>query len=121
MSYRIQYTITDDEHADLKAQAISEEYPNVAELCKSRALKGKNTYAMLFKEMKEKIEKLKPDDKINEKLNPGEFYLRDIIPTPPPLIGRWLYEGVCDGQILHVKHLPNDGTNNPEKYRKMNS
>ncbi|WP_415841226.1 hypothetical protein [Paenibacillus typhae] len=41
MSYRIQFTITDDEHADLKEQAIAAGYPNVHEFCKSRALNGK--------------------------------------------------------------------------------
>lgn len=118
MSYRIQFTITDDEHADLKEQAFAAGYPNVHEFCKSRALNGKNTYADLFKIMKKKIEELRPDEKINEQLNPGEFYLRDIIPTPPALLGRWLFEAVHDGRIPYAQHLGNDGTN-PEKYKKI--
>lgn len=71
MSYRIQFTITDDEHADLKEQAFAAGYPNIHEFCKSRALNGKSTYADLFKIMKKKIEELKPDEQINEQLNPG--------------------------------------------------
>ena len=118
MSYRIQFTITDDEHAELKELAIAAGYPNVHEFCKARALNGKNTYADLFKIMKKKIEDLKPDDMINEQLNPGEFYLRDIVPTPPALLGRWLFEAVHDGRISHVQHLGNDGTN-PEKYKRI--
>ena len=117
MSYRIQFTVTDAEYAELKTQAMAEGFPTVAEMCKTKALNGKNTYAELFMEMKKKIEKIKPNEIINDQLNPGEFYLRDIIPTPPALLGRWLYEAVHDGRIPHVEHLGNDGTN-PEKYRK---
>lgn len=117
MSYRIQFTVTKQEYADLKAQALAEGFPTVAELCKTRSLKGKNTYADLFMQMKNKIAELRPDDIINDQLNPGEFYLRDILPNPPALLGRWLYDAVKDGRIPHVEHLGNDGTN-PEKYRK---
>ena len=47
MSYRVQFTISDTEKEQLIAEAASEGYPNIAELCKVRALRGKSTYAAL--------------------------------------------------------------------------
>lgn len=108
MSYRIQFTISDEEYNQLLEQ-VDEGYANVSELCKTRALKGKNTYAELYTEMVAKIKEMLPGT---------EFYLRDIIGTPPALLGRWLFDNVENGKIENVEHLGNDGTN-PERYRKI--
>ncbi|MCL2082134.1 MAG: hypothetical protein FWH04_02705 [Oscillospiraceae bacterium] len=108
MSFRVQFTITDAEYEELKRQAVAENFPNLAEMCKAKSL-GKNSYAELYREMVKKI----------TRLGVGiEFYLRDIIPTPPALLGRWLFDAVENGRISGVKHLGNDGTN-PERYKKM--
>lgn len=109
MSYRIQFTITDAEKSQLCAEAKSEGYPNIAELCKVRALKGKNTYAKLYKIMVSKINILPSGSK---------FFLRDLIDTPPALLGRWLYDNVDNGTIPGVKHLGNNGSD-AEQYEKI--
>lgn len=108
MSYRIQFTVSDVEYKQLSAQTAAEGFPTVAEMCKTRALQGKNTYSDLYSKMVKEIEKIKPGT---------EFYLRDIIETPPALLGRWLFDNVANSQIPNVEHLGNDGTN-PERYRK---
>ena len=114
MSYRIQFTITDDEYAKLQAETSASGYPNVSEMCKAKVL-GINTIADLFIVMKEKIKAIKPGDGINMQLNPGEFYLKDIINTPPALLGRWLHDGVTNGSISNVECI---GIK-PDKYRKI--
>ncbi|MDA8227041.1 MAG: hypothetical protein M0T74_04950 [Desulfitobacterium hafniense] len=108
MSYRVQFTITDAEYKQLSEQSTAEGFPTMAEMCKTRALKGKNTYTELYARMVNEIAALEPN---------SEFYLRDIIDIPPALLGRWLYDNVRNGKIPNVEHLGNDGTN-PEKYRK---
>lgn len=109
MSFRVQFTISDTEYHQLVKEASNEGFPNVSELCKTRALKGKNTYAQLYSLLVKKIEKLESGEK---------FFLRDLIDTPPTLLGRWLYDNVKNGKIKNVKHLGNDGTN-PERYEKL--
>lgn len=109
MSYRIQFTISDVEKTQLMAEAIAEGYPNISELCKTRALQGKSTYADLYREMVKKIDSL-PAGKT--------FLLRDLIDTPPALLGRWLYDNVANGTIQNVKHLGNNGSD-AEKYEKI--
>ncbi|MFB1050540.1 hypothetical protein [Paraliobacillus sp. JSM ZJ581] len=108
MSFRVQFTISDAEFKELSIQAANEGFPNVAEMCKTRSLLGKNTYAEMYKRMVEII---------NNKQSGEEFYLRDIIDTPPALLGRWLFDNVANGKIQNVEHLGNDGTN-PERYLK---
>ena len=114
MSYRVQFTITDDEYKLLNEQSIAEGFPTMSEMCKIRAFKGNSklhgnyTYAELYAQMVKKIADLAPN---------SEFYLRDIIDTPPALLGRWLFDNVKNGKIPSVVHLGNDGTN-PEKYLK---
>lgn len=109
MGYRVQFTITDAEKKMLLAEAKAEGYPNVAELCKVRSLQGKSTYAQLYKKMVKKIANLPVGTK---------FYLRDLIETPPTLLGRWLYDNVADGTIQNVKHLENKGSD-AEQYEKI--
>lgn len=109
MSYRIQFTISDAEKNQLIVDANAEGYPNISELCKVRALQGKSTYAQLYKTMVGKIEKMKVGTK---------FFLRDIIDTPPTLLGRWLYDNVANGTIPNVKNLGNNGSD-AEQYEKI--
>lgn len=109
MSYRIQFTITDDEYAQLKKEAMEGGFPTVAECAKSKSLNGVNNYADLFKKAVREIASKKIGD---------EFFVRDLIPNPPALLGRWIYEAVRDMKIKQVKHLGNDGMN-PERYKKI--
>lgn len=109
MGYRVQFTISDTEKAQLIAEAASEGYPNIAELCKVRALQGKSTYAELYKNMVKKIDTLPSGEK---------FFLRDLIHTPPTLLGRWLYDNVANGTIKDVRHLGKNGSD-AEKYEKL--
>ena len=109
MGYRIQFTISDEEKEQLIAEARAEGYPNIAELCKVRALQGKSTYSDLYKKMIKKIDSLPANSK---------FKLRDLIDTPPALLGRWLYDNVANGTINNVKHLGNNGSD-AEEYEKI--
>ncbi|QGH02288.1 hypothetical protein [Streptococcus dysgalactiae] len=109
MGYRVQFTISDDEKVELEKQAATEGFPNLAELCKYRALQGKSTYATLYKRMVERIENLPSGSK---------FKLRDLIDTPPTLLGRWLYDNVANKKIANVKHIGNDGSD-AEEYEKL--
>lgn len=109
MGFRVQFTISDAEKMQLDAEAKEEGYPNIAELCKVRALQGKSTYAELYKKMVSKIDALPKGSK---------FRLRNLIDTPPTLLGRWLYDNVANGKIKYVKHLGNNGFD-AEEYEKI--
>jgi hypothetical protein len=73
----------------------------------SNTLNG-SKYAELYNQMINKVANLEPK---------SEFYLRDIIDTPPALLGKWLYDNVKNGQIPNVEHLGYVVT--AEKYRKI--
>lgn len=107
--FRVQFTISDDEKEMLAKSVKEEGYPNIAELCKVRALQGNSKYAELYKIMVSKIGLLPSGTK---------FYLRDLIDTPPTLLGRWLYDNVANGTIPNVKHLGNNGSD-AEQYKKL--
>lgn len=109
MGFRVQFTISDVEKVQLETEATAEGYPNIAELCKVRALQGKSTYAELYKKMVAKIDILPKGRR---------FKLRDLIDTPPTLLGRWLYDNVANGTIKNVKHLGNNGSD-AEEYEKI--
>lgn len=108
MSFRVQFTITDKEYQHLMLEMEYEGFPNISELCKSRALGEKTNLAELYKTMESKIQKL-PSGR--------EFYLRDIIGNPPALLGRWLFENVENGKIPDVIHI--ESAIKPERYRKI--
>jgi len=109
MSYRVQFTISDVEKSQLDMEAKSDGYPNVAELCKYRSLQGKSTYSNLYKLMIKKIDALPSG---------ATFKLRDLIDTPPTLLGRWLFDNVANRSITNVKHLGNNGSD-AEEYEKV--
>jgi hypothetical protein len=66
-----------------------------------------STYEELYKQMILRIDDLESG---------SEFYLRDIINTPPALLGTWLHDGVESGQIPNVEHL--GFVVSAQKYRK---
>ena len=112
MSYRVQFTITNEEYDELKKEARELGYPNVAQMAKDLVLRknnSKESYGEKYILMVKKIESLAPNT---------EFLLRDIIEVPPALLGRWLYEGVRDGKIKNVRHLGNNGSD-AERYLKL--
>ena len=96
MSYRVQFTISDQEYQELCQEAERLNYPNVAELCKSRALSGKKSYADLYREIIEKIDKLPAGE---------TFRIRNLIENPPTLLGRWIADNVRNGTIKGVKRV----------------
>ena len=112
MSFRVQFTISDTEYQALIDQAAKGGFPNVAELCKSRALTpvpGKRRdYGDLYRTMVQKIAARQTED---------PFTLRDLIDTPPALLGRWLYDNVANGTIPDVVHLGKDPSG-AEQYQK---
>lgn len=108
MSYRVQFTVTDDEKEQLRKKAEEQGFPNIAEYCKFCSL-GKNNTAELYKQLVARIEKLPAGQK---------FFLRDIIPNPPILMGRWLFDNVAKGNITNVIHLGKIGAD-AEQYQKM--
>ena len=100
MSFRIQFTISDAEKANLTLEANAEGFPNIHELCKARALQQTTTtYGGLYKKAVKKIEALPAGTK---------FRLRDLIENPPILIGRWLQNNVEDGTIPNVVYIKKD-------------
>ncbi len=109
MSFRVQFTISDSEKAMLDCQARAEGYPNIAALCKARAFNGKNSYGDLYIDMVNKINNLAKGE---------TFFLRDLIDTPPALLGRWLYDNVKNGTIKNVKNLGNNGSD-AQQYLKL--
>ena len=94
MSYRVQFTISDEQKIKLEEDMRKDGYPNISELCKARAC-GDRSYASLYKQLIERIDKLEPGT---------TFIIRDLIDTPPALIGRWLYQNVDSGEVKNVIH-----------------
>jgi len=113
MSFRVQFTISDEEHEALKKQAEAEGFPNVAELCKNRSLSPlpgrRRDYGELYRVMVQKIGARQTED---------PFTLRDLIDTPPALLGRWLYDNVANGKIPDVEHIGPDPSG-AEQYKKI--
>ncbi len=95
---RIQFTVTEDELTRLNQLAKEGGWPSVSEYCKCKSLEEKTTYASLYSELITKVEQME----LNK-----PFVLRDLISTPPALIGRWFYENVSNGTI-NVTHIGKD-------------
>lgn len=108
MSYRVQFTITDEQKEKLESEMKDEGYPNIAELCKAR-LCNDRSYATLYKTLIKRIDKLESGK---------SFIIRDLINTPPALIGRWLYQNVDNGTVKNVIHDGKDSVGT-EKYKKV--
>ena len=50
MSYRVQFTISDEQKIKLEEDMRKDGYPNISELCKARAC-GDRSYASLYKQL----------------------------------------------------------------------
>ena len=93
---RIQFTVTDEELKILTKKAMEGNYPSISEYCKCSSLQENTSYATLYSTLLNKINSL-PKEK--------EFVLRELIATPPALIGRWFYENVNNGLVKNVEHI----------------
>lgn len=47
-----------------------------------------------------------------------EFVLRELIATPPALIGRWFYENVNNGLVKNAEHI-GKAEGGVEKYKRI--
>ena len=106
---RIQFTVTDEELEILTEKAIEGGFPSVTEYCKCSSLQENTSYATLYNTLLNKISSL-PKDK--------EFVLRELIATPPALIGRWFYENVNKGLVKNVEHI-GKAEGGVEKYKRI--
>ncbi len=105
---QVQFTISDEQKIKLEEDMRKDGYPNISELCKARAC-GERSYASLYKQLVERTEKLEPGI---------TFIIRDLIDTPPVLIGRWLYQNVDSGEVKNVIHDGKESVGT-EKYKKI--
>ncbi len=106
---RIQFTVTDEELEILTKKAIEGGFPSVTEYCKCSSLQENTSYADLYTTLLNKISSL-PKGK--------EFVLRELIATPPALIGRWFYENVNKRLVKNVEHI-GKAEGGVEKYKKI--
>ena len=106
---RIQFTVTDEELKILTKKVIEGSYPSVSEYCKCSSLQENTSYATLYNTLLNKISSL-PKEK--------EFVLRELIATPPALIGRWFYENVNKGLVKNVEHI-GKAEGGIEKYKRI--
>lgn len=98
---RIQFSVTDAEYKVLEQLSINKGYPNTSFYCKDVALQ-KRTYANLWKEVVNKINKMPKGNK---------FALRDLISTPPANMGVALYKNQNQLNICINPHKDNWNTN----------
>jgi len=77
--------------------------------CKCSNLQENISYADLYTTLLNKISSL-PKDK--------EFVLRELIATPPALIGRWFYENVNKGLVKNVELIVK-AEGGVEKYKRI--
>ena len=82
---------------------------SVTEYCKCSSLQENTSYADLYTTLLNKISSL-PKGK--------EFVLRELIATPPALIGRWFYENVNKRLVKNVEHI-GKAEGGVEKYKKI--
>ena len=106
---RIQFTVTDEELEILTKKAIEGGFPSITEYCKCSSLQENTSYADLYPTLLNKISSL-PKGK--------EFVLRELIATPPALIGRWFYENVNKGLVKNVEHI-GKAEGGVEKYKRI--
>ncbi|MFS9312330.1 hypothetical protein QM389_01990 [Streptococcus oralis] len=106
---RIQFTVTDGELKILTKKAEEGNYPSISEYCKCSSLQENTSYATLYYTLLNKIGSL-PKGK--------EFVLRELIATPPALIGRWFYENVNNGLVKNVEHI-GKAEGGVEKYKRI--
>ena len=77
--------------------------------CKCSNLQENTSYADLYTTLLNKISSLSKDKK---------FVLRELIATPPGLIGRWFYENVNKGLVKNVELIVK-AEGGVEKYKRI--
>lgn len=102
-------SLTDEELEILTKKAIEGGFPSVTEYCKCSSLQENTSYADLYTTLLNKISSL-PKGK--------EFVLRELIATPPALIGRWFYENVNKRLVKNVEHI-GKAEGGVEKYKRI--
>lgn len=105
---RIQFTVTDEELKILTKKAEEGNYPSISEYCKCISLQENTSYATIYNTLLNKIDSLPKGE---------DFFLRDLIPTPQALIGKWFYENVNNGLVKNVEHIGKEG--GVEKYKRI--
>ena len=73
------------------------------------SLQENTSYASLYNTLLNKICSLLKDK---------EFVLRELVATPPALIGRWFYENVNNGLVKNVEHI-GKAEGGIEKYKRI--
>ena len=106
---RIQFTVNDEELKILTKKAIEGNYPSISGYCKCISLQENTSYATLYNTLLNKISSLSKGK---------EFVLRELIATPPALIGRWFYENVNNGLVKNVEHI-GKAEGGVEKYKRI--
>lgn len=106
---RIQFTVTDEELEILTKKSNRGRFPKRIECCKCSSLQENTSYADLYTILLNKISSL-PKGK--------EFVLRELIATPPALIGRWFYENVNKRLVKNVEHI-GKAEGGVEKYKRI--
>ena len=111
MSYRVQFTITDQEYAELQDAARKESFPSVSALCYARAFPNSSISAM-FKEL---------IDIVQERDSDEPFVIRELFPNRriPSVLGRFFAEGVRNGSVTDVKSLGRNKTLGADEYVKI--
>ena len=111
MSYRVQFTISEKEQAELQAEAKKMNYPSVSALCYARSLPNSTT-----KEMFERLVKL-----VKDMDNEEPFVIRELFPNEriPAVLGKFFAEGVKNGTIPNVKALGRNKTLGADAYQKV--
>lgn len=111
MPYRIQFTVTDQEFAELQSAAQKENYPSVSALCYARAFPNSSTAAM-YNELIQIVRKRNISD---------PFIIRELFPNRriPSVLGRFFSEGVRNGAIPDVEALGRNKTLGADAYRKI--
>ncbi|MSR93371.1 hypothetical protein FYJ34_03575 [Clostridiaceae bacterium 68-1-5] len=93
----------------LTEKAEEGNYPSISEYCKYKSLQENTSYAALYNTLLNKISSFLKDK---------EFVLRELIATPPALIGRWFYENVSSGLVKNVEHI-GKAEGGIEKYKRI--
>lgn len=111
MPYRIQFSISDEEYAELQEQAEKQHYPSVSAMCYARCF-PKATTTEMFAELIEKVDKLPKGEK---------FVIRDLfLPQRiPTILGRMFAEAVAKGAIPNVRKFGRNNSLGADQYEKL--
>lgn len=111
MPHKIQFSISDEEYAELKEQAEKLHYPSVSAMCYARCFPKSNTTEM-FSELIEKVDKLPKGEK---------FVIRDLfLPQRiPTILGRMFAEAIVQGTISNVRKIGRNNSLGADQYEKL--